>query len=71
MARGAVGFVLGLLSGRPAKKCWTISAQASDDSPDGMQHLLREAVWDGEKVSSARPVLDETRHGSRAAQGRR
>ncbi|MEN3267740.1 MAG: hypothetical protein V7646_4634, partial [Pseudonocardia sp.] len=40
------GFVLGLLSGLPGKNCWTISEHAGDDSPDGMQHLLRKAVWD-------------------------
>jgi SRSO17 transposase len=38
--------VLGLLSGLPGKNCWTISEYAGDDSPDGMQHLLRKAVWD-------------------------
>src|SRR5207245_1451032 len=38
------GFVLGLLSGLPGKNCWTISEHAGDDSPDGMQHLLRKAA---------------------------
>jgi SRSO17 transposase len=40
------GFVSGLLSGPPAKNCWTISEHAGDDRPDGMRHLLRKAVWD-------------------------
>jgi len=43
-------FVLGLLSGLPAKNCWTISEHAGDASPDGMQHLLRKAVWDTDQV---------------------
>ena len=48
--RRARGFVLGLLSGLPSKNCWTISEQAGDDNPDGMQHLLRKAVWDDAAV---------------------
>ena len=48
--RRARGFVWGLLSGLPSKNCWTISEQAGDDSPDGMQHLLRKAVWDDAAV---------------------
>jgi SRSO17 transposase len=44
------GFVLGLLSDLPGKNCWTISEHAGDDSPDGMQHLLRKAVWDDAAV---------------------
>lgn len=48
--RRARGFVLGLLSGLPSKNCWTISEHAGDDSPDGMQYLLRKAVWDDEEV---------------------
>jgi hypothetical protein len=41
---------LGLLSRLPGKNCWTISEHAGDDSPDGMQHLLRKAVRDADKI---------------------
>ncbi|WP_409497456.1 IS701 family transposase, partial [Amycolatopsis sp. cmx-11-12] len=42
--------LLGLLSDLPDKNCWTISEHAGDDTPDGIQHLLRKAVWDAEEV---------------------
>lgn len=42
--------VLGLLSDLPRKNCWTIAEHAGDDSPAGMQHLLRKAVWDADLV---------------------
>jgi SRSO17 transposase len=42
--------VLGLLSDLPVKNCWTLSEQAGHGTPDGMQHLLREAVWDTDGV---------------------
>jgi SRSO17 transposase len=44
------GFVLGLLSGLPDKNCWTVSEHVGDATPDGMQHLLRKAVWDDDEV---------------------
>lgn len=50
MARSRRGFVVGLLSGLPGKNCWTVSEHAGDNSPDGMQHLLRKAVWDDDAV---------------------
>jgi hypothetical protein len=49
-AAPARGFVLGLLSGLPVKNCWTISDHVGEATPDGMQHLLRKAVWDADMV---------------------
>jgi SRSO17 transposase len=43
-------FVQALLSDLPRKNCWTIAEHAGDGSPDGMQHLLRRAVWDADAV---------------------
>ena len=43
-------FVLGLLSGVADKNCWTISEHVGDATADGMQHLLRKAVWDDAAV---------------------
>jgi SRSO17 transposase len=48
--RRARTLLLGLLSDLPNKNCWTLSEHAGDDTPDGMQHLLRKAVWDADKV---------------------
>lgn len=48
--RRARAFVLGLLSDLPRKNCWTIAEHAGDQSPDGMQHLLRKAAWDADAV---------------------
>ncbi|MEV7046729.1 IS701 family transposase [Amycolatopsis sp. NPDC051061] len=48
--RRARTLLLGLLSDLPDKNCWTISEHAGDDTPDGIQHLLRKAVWDADKV---------------------
>jgi SRSO17 transposase len=48
--RRARALLLGLLSDLPAKNCWTMSEHAGEDTPDGMQHLLRKAVWDADKV---------------------
>jgi SRSO17 transposase len=42
--------VLGLLSDLAVKNCWTLSEHAGDGTPDGMQHLLRNAVWDTDGV---------------------
>jgi SRSO17 transposase len=42
--------VLGLLSDLPRKNCWTIAQHAGDAGPEGMQHLLRKAVWDADAV---------------------
>ena len=48
--RRAGNLLLGLLSDLPVKNCWTLSEQVGDASPDGMQHLLRKAVWDHDGV---------------------
>jgi SRSO17 transposase len=48
--RRARAFVLGLLADLPRKNCWTIAEHAGDPNPDGMQHLLRRALWDEDKV---------------------
>jgi SRSO17 transposase len=44
--------LLGLLSDLPNKNCWTVSEHAGDETPDGMQHLLRKAVWNDEDIQS-------------------
>jgi SRSO17 transposase len=44
------GFLLGLLSELPRKNAWTIAEHVGDATPDGMQHLLRKAVWDTDGV---------------------
>jgi hypothetical protein len=43
-------FLLGLLAGSPRVNCWTIAEHAGETSPDGMQHLLSQAVWDADAV---------------------
>jgi SRSO17 transposase len=48
--RRASAFVRGLLADLPRKNCWTISEHAGDPNPDGMQHLLSQAVWDADAV---------------------
>ena len=48
--RRARGLLLGLLSRLPRKNAWTIAEHVGDASPDGLQHLLRKAVWDTERV---------------------
>ncbi len=63
--RRARAFVLGLLAELPRKNCWTIAEHAGDRTPDGMQHLLSRARWDGYVVEQrgdpgAVLVVDET-----------
>jgi len=48
--RRARTLLLGLLSDLPDKNCWTISEHVGDDTPDGIQHLLRKAVCDAEEI---------------------
>jgi SRSO17 transposase len=48
--RRARDLVLGLLSDVPVKNCWTLSEHVGHATPDGMQHLLRKAVWDADGV---------------------
>jgi SRSO17 transposase len=42
--------VAGLVADLPRKNCWTLAEHAGEGSPDGMQHLLRAAVWDADAV---------------------
>ncbi len=48
--RRAEQLLVGLLSDLPVKNCWTIAEQVGDATPDGLQHLLRKAVWDTDGV---------------------
>jgi SRSO17 transposase len=48
--RHARALVRGLLADLPRKNCWTLAEHAGDRSPDGMQHLLSQAVWDADQV---------------------
>lgn len=48
--RHARRLLLGLVSDLPIKNCWTLTEQVGDATPDGMQHLLRKAVWDHDGV---------------------
>lgn len=48
--RRARRMVTGLMSDLPRKNCWTLAERAGDATPDGMQHLLRRAVWDADSV---------------------
>lgn len=43
-------YVLGLLSTTERKKLWTIAEQAGDQTPDGMQRLLKTYRWDADAV---------------------
>jgi SRSO17 transposase len=44
--RRAAAFVRGLLAGLPRANCWTIAEHAGEQSPRGMQRLLKSAVVD-------------------------
>jgi SRSO17 transposase len=44
--RRARAFVVGLLAGLPRANCWTIAEHAGEQSPRGMQRLLKFAVAD-------------------------
>ena len=48
--RRARALVLGLMSDLPSKNCWSLAEYAGDDHPAGMQHLLRQAVWDADAL---------------------
>lgn len=48
--RRARGYLLGLLAQTERKNGWTIAEFAGDSSPDGMQRLLNQYVWDAEAV---------------------
>jgi hypothetical protein len=57
--RHARDLVLGLLSDLPTTNCWTLSEPVGDVDPDGMQHLLRKAVWDDDGVRDLRDYVVE------------
>lgn len=46
----AYRYVQGLLSNVPRKNGWRLAEQAGEETPDGMQRLLGNAVWDEEAV---------------------
>jgi SRSO17 transposase len=48
--RQARAFLLGLLSDVDTRSCWQLAEQAGDVSPQPMQRLLGEAVWDADAV---------------------
>jgi SRSO17 transposase len=48
--RRAEELVRGLASELPIKNCWTIAEHVGAGTPDGLQHLLRKAVWDHDGV---------------------
>jgi SRSO17 transposase len=39
-------YVTGLMSDLPRKNSWTLAEHAGDRTPDRMQRLLNDAVWD-------------------------
>ena len=45
-------YVTGLMSDLPRKNCWTISEHAGDRTPDRMQRLLNDAVWDTTRMNN-------------------
>lgn len=52
--------LLGLASDLPVKNCWTIAEHAGHKSPDGVQHLLRKAVWDHDAILIGSPICGRT-----------
>ncbi|MCA1835416.1 MAG: IS701 family transposase [Actinobacteria bacterium] len=48
--RRAEELVRGLASDLSTKNCWTIGEHIGAARPDGLQHLLRKAVWDHDAV---------------------
>jgi hypothetical protein len=46
----AGSFLLGVLSDVDTRSCWQLAEQAGDTSPQAMQRLLGEAVWDADAV---------------------
>ena len=46
----ARSFLLGVLSDVDTRSCWQLAERAGDTSPQAMQRLLGEAVWDADAV---------------------
>jgi SRSO17 transposase len=58
----ARSFVLGVLSDVDTRSCWQLAEQAGDSSPQAMQRLLGEAVWDADanRRGGRVLILDDT-----------
>src|SRR5437588_10852220 len=65
--RRARALVLGLMSDLPSKNCWSLAEYAGDDHPAGMQHLLRQGVWDADAPRDDLRALAVERHGTEEA----
>jgi SRSO17 transposase len=48
--RRAEDLVQGLASDLPIKNCWTLAEHVGAATPDGLQHLFAQAVWDYDGV---------------------
>lgn len=48
--RAARAFLTGLLSDVERKNCWWLAEHAGYRGPQAMQRLLRQAVWDADRV---------------------
>ncbi len=48
--RAARAFLTGLLSDVERKNCWWLAEHAGHRGPQAMQRLLRQAVWDADRV---------------------
>lgn len=48
--RTARAFLMGLLSGIERKNCWWLAKHAGYRGPQAMQRLLRQAVWDADRI---------------------
>ena len=46
----AIAYIRGLLSDEERKNSWTLSEQAGDATPNGMQRLLSTTDWDPDLV---------------------
>jgi hypothetical protein len=58
--RAAREFVLGLLSSVERKNCWWLAEQAGHATPDAMQRLLSNAVWDADAVRDETILVTQT-----------
>ena len=47
-------YLTGLLSDLPRKNCDTIAAPVAGTSPERLQHLLTDALWDAQTLDEAR-----------------
>jgi hypothetical protein len=49
----ALGYLKGLLSQCERKNGWQLAQQLGELNPDGVQRLLNQADWEGDKVMTA------------------